>query len=614
MMKIKNIFNNYGFSLPMALVSLAIISSATIYIMNLKKVAKTQSSAARTINVIELEKRRISSALANHTTCYSNFGTFNAIRPSIAFLKGATVGSELVRQGSSYFNKMLTVTSISTRAIRSSDPNFTTFSGTDNGFMLVISYSAPMNIAYTGVKNTIIEIPMYMKNAAAVTQCYSLAQNDQVNTAINHSCSPETILANSGAASTLNHGVVTESDCTHTVSFGGLPERACPYVTTAGSSQVELISGFDLLTGPPAGVQDFPASKCTGVPTSCTVNALPLQSQFSFGITNSSSTCGYPGGNPRDTTCAAGDILYRTAGGAVTCVTPNCALAPFGANYFINSVSPTLSCYKAQPTSCPANYYVTSIKAGAVSCLPLPTWNNVDCWATLNSFGKSTTRNNSTWNGVLNCGSAYSKRKECFGTPATSVKHRTTFAQSFTAAGVNCNDTAIPVYPGAGTAPTVAAPPQTGNCGTADIYAPASRSAPVGSLCSIGTAGAISQPWPYFTWICYGNGGGGNSATCITKRIVDGGWCAPTGTCTGVPNKWGACSGSKTRACACPSPANYGNGCSGAATVACAAVYGPCPATYKTKWVTYTTPTTLPTQCKYTKPSAYTIARPKICQ
>ncbi len=416
----------------MALFALSIITGGSVYIMNLNKQSKVESAMSRSTTLVELEKKRIATILGDNNTCKlaGNFGGQVPVRASINNLVNSS-GNKFVELSGTSFNKLLTVTSISSRLAIASDPNASDI-GTDKGYILTIKYSdTTLNNtrnAYTGKKSSIIEIPMYMKLAAGnVIDCYSLSQNNNVNLAIRAACSP----ASPGTTkkSLLNIGATTESDCEHTINFdppAGTFTSCNSTATGSVPSKTEALSGWDLV----GNKMTFPLTKCSGIATNC-----PTPNTNSYGINASSSLCSYPGGS-RDGACGAGQILYHTSGSTTSCVTVNCNNA-FEFVQSINSGSTT--CFKAPATTCPANQYVSVFNNGAPdTCTILPAWSG-SCAAS--NFGSSVTRASATSNGTLNC-SPYNKSKVC---PAPST---TTFVSQFTATGANCAGTFSPVNGG----------------------------------------------------------------------------------------------------------------------------------------------------------------------
>ena len=416
----------------MALFALSIITGGSVYIMNLNKQTKVESAMSRSTTLVELEKKRIATILGDNNTCKlaGNFGGQVPVRASINNLVNSS-GNKFVELSGTYFNKLLTVTSISSRLAIASDPNASEI-GTDKGYILTIKYSdSTLNNtrnAYTGKKSSIIEIPMYMKLAAGlVSECYSLSQNNNVNMAIRAACSP----ASPGTTkkSLLNIGTTTESDCEHTINFdppAGTFTSCNSTATGSVPSKTEALSGWDLV----GNKITIPLSKCSGIATNC-----PTLNTNSYGINASSSLCSYPGGS-RDGACGAGQILYHTSGSTTSCVTVNCS----NAFEFVQSInSGSTICFKAPATTCPANQYVSVFNNGAPdTCTILPAWSG-SCAAS--NFGSSVTRATATSNGTLNC-SPYNKSKVC---PAPST---TTFVNQFTATGANCAGTFSPVNGG----------------------------------------------------------------------------------------------------------------------------------------------------------------------
>jgi hypothetical protein len=420
-MKTQFASNNLGFSVITAIVALAAMTATTAYLMNISKNATLVSASAKATIYIESERSRISTALADNNTCMrvGNFSGQPPVRGSIASLLSAN-GSTLVAQNAEYFDKTLRVERIQTRLAVATDLGVDPADiGTARGYVLQIDYldttANNMRSAFTGKKQSIIIIPMYMKVVASdVVECFTLAQNSKVNTAIRDSCSPASLASTKNSLLDLTGSVA--SDCKHSLTFAtsaatgdntvcnSTPSNSAPSTFTA-------LSGWDLVAT--SSAIDVPTTKCKGIATSCST-----VEQSAYTISGSTASCSYAGG-ARDGACGAGQILYHSSGTGTTCTTISCP----GAHSFVRSVAPAgATCFTAPATTCGTNEYVKIFnETGGDVCGILPTMSG-NCAA--GSYGVSVTRDNATANGTLNC-SAYTKTKAC-ATPA-----RYTFATAF---------------------------------------------------------------------------------------------------------------------------------------------------------------------------------------
>lgn len=406
-----------GFSIVAVLVALAFVGAGTTFIMDLNKRSKVQSALVRKTTFTEIERRRLSAILSDSATCSlaANLGGQPAVRPinSLVTLNGGV----LIAKNVSYYNNMLTVSSIETRVLL----NPGALANTPKQYELVINYSESVfsdstanRSSYLGKKNTIIRIPMFInKNSSGnVTDCYAITETSDIDTVVNNVCSPAT-------TSTLKHNVLsltTQESANKSISclrnMGPGPSFPSTFTASvlldcpAGTA----ISGFSLTSA--TGSIDFPvtlpstAQNCTALngfaSTSCTS---PTRA---WALNSTTLSCDNPGSS-RDLTnvCSTGQILYHSSGTSVSCVTVNCPTA----NEFVQTVTSSgATCYSAPATTCPANQYVMQFnQTGSDVCGILPAFNG-SCAAS--NYGVSITRATATAGGTLNC-SAYNKAKSC---------------------------------------------------------------------------------------------------------------------------------------------------------------------------------------------------------
>lgn len=428
-MKIRSLLSNSGYSLIFALVALATITGTTAYLLDIKQTDVKQSSKARAVSLVELERSRISAALSDNTTCMEVFGGQARLRGDILNLSTTAPAATIIAKTGKYYNEILTVSLITTRVANAGEfPGILT-AGTDKNYVLEIRYfdATAGHTVYTGKPASFIYIPMYMKGSP-VTECYALAQNSEINLAIKDSCSP-------GTAATLKNSLLGSTgtigtDCTHTATFAAAaPENTTCMDDTIVPTQTNALIGFDLIPGTKA--VDVPASKCVGIATACAAFSSSI-----WRITNSSALCGTPGID-RANPCGPGQVLYKNGASNYTCITVSCPAADF----FVREVnSAGAVCFEAPTTTCGPNQYVKDYNAAGVgTCAPLPIMSGT-CGG--NDFGSSLTRASAGNNGSLNCAPVLAK--QC-STPA-----RTNFATHFNdittadctegaAGGVGCN-------------------------------------------------------------------------------------------------------------------------------------------------------------------------------
>ncbi|MBC7427781.1 MAG: hypothetical protein H7336_04155, partial [Bacteriovorax sp.] len=409
--------NQSGFSIVMVLVSLSLVVGASYFVMGLNKNSKQQSARAKNTSFTELERRRISAVLADSATCGKSVAPINffglaAVRGVGSFSTLYTfTGDKLVDVGQTYFGGTLRLDSMETR-VNPDNP----FLGTSKNYELVLYYK---DIAHTiagktytnfiGKKQTIIRIPMYMNNSAAITECYAITENTDIDTVVNAACSPAT--STSLKNSYINAASGTTIECQHNITFDPGPlSTDCPLSTA--------FAGFDQNTT--NGQVSFLLTRCTGMSgggaaTTCTAG------QFAYGVSASTIQCAVPVETTRDPTlCTSGYMLYHGVGNATSCVAANCTGSAYD---FVQSISSSsTTCYTAPTSNCPvANTYAYQIDlvTGAATCKILPIISG-SCAASW--YGTSVTRATTTANGTLNCG-AYNKAKIC--SPNNSVTFMT---------------------------------------------------------------------------------------------------------------------------------------------------------------------------------------------
>jgi len=437
----KKYLNNSGYSLVFSIVALSIITGATAYLMNQKKVSVVESSRARVTSLAELEKSRIATALTDNTVCAdplqaNSFFGKNSTSANILTI-AAKGGATLVAKNAFYHNGIMQVSNISTRRMTASDPGY--FAGaelTDNGWILQIDYveGSVGNSNYSGKKSTTVSIPMYMKGGASITNCYALGQNEKIHIAIRDACSPATLTANlNNRNSTLNIGTGIESDCEGKVIFQdmALNETACIDSNVVNNTQTMALKGFNINKA--TGELTLLTDKCSGIVATC-----PGATAM-WKIVNSLPSCTAPGFD-RAAVCTPGQVLYKVADDDYRCVNADCTAVP---DQFIASIGAAGAvCYQAPTNVCGANSYVKDFLAdGTAECSPLPVMSANNC-AAANRFGQNITRNMSTYDGDMSCQSTLAK--------ACASPSRTNFVTDFNdtttanclegaAAGVGCN-------------------------------------------------------------------------------------------------------------------------------------------------------------------------------
>ena len=148
-MKIRSLFTNSGYSLIFALVALATITGTTAYLLDIKQTDVKQSSKARAVSLVELERSRISAALSDNTTCMEVFGGQARLRGDILNLSTTAPAATIIAKTGKYYNEILTVSLITTRVANAGEfPGILT-AGTDKNYVLEIRYfDATATISY----------------------------------------------------------------------------------------------------------------------------------------------------------------------------------------------------------------------------------------------------------------------------------------------------------------------------------------------------------------------------------------------------------------------------------------------------------------------------------
>ena len=413
--------NQAGVSLVMVLIALSLLGAGTTYIMKLSELNTVNSAISKTTILLEIEKRRVSAILSNSQICTANIPYFTTgpITTDIAFLTTGVLAENIIQKNGLYYDKTLNLIKIST-GISASTP----FPGTAKQYELVLQYqSLHGNLSFSGRMNTAIRIPMYMKVVAGViTNCYTMAENSDIDSAITANCSPTTPASNTRAVLKRVNGVASE--CDNSISFVGANVSTCANMGT-------LFTGFKLaaVAAPNSGnVLTFPivapySSGLTGAGNSCTTG------QSLYQLNSSNITCSSVGSSTRDSDgvsalCMAGQLLWHNAGLSTTCgAAVNCP----GVQQFVQTITTAgATCYSAPPVACGATQYASQFNP--LICKDLPVISGV-CAA--GKFGTSITRATGTAGGVLNCLS-YNKTKAC-PTPTN-----TSFVYQLTAGGANC--------------------------------------------------------------------------------------------------------------------------------------------------------------------------------
>lgn len=427
-MKLSRYNSQSGFSIVMAIISLAIIAGGTTYIININKQNKVQEAHARSTTFTELEKRRISAVLSNATTCRRtlNFGQQvpNVTKTSLVTGDQTVPAKVLVSSvpgSNQYFNKVLTLTSI-----RLSAPNPAI---TGKNYELILTYipNAQQKIEFTGNMQTVIRIPMYVKIAnGIVDDCYALTENSNIDQVITASCSPDT-LANSNAnnKSTLTYDNGVAASCKNDTIFEDAPNSKTTCADTI------LFKGFGLA----GNTLTFPTTTfCSGLIAPANGSTSCSSGQSIYKVTASNVGCGYAGADLKDADaksamCSAGQILWRNAGGDTACVNVSCT----GSSDFVQTVSASgTTCYSAPTTTCGPDQYVSKFNAdGTYVCSDLPVLSTGANCDGVTYYGYAIVRATSTAGGELKC-AAYTKTKNC-PTPTS-----TTFAYRLSATSADC--------------------------------------------------------------------------------------------------------------------------------------------------------------------------------
>jgi hypothetical protein len=349
------------------------------------------------------------------------------------------LGQPLVTVNATYYDGRLKVSSIRWEATVTPAS-----SATPKEYRLVIAYndgtSADNNSqrnAFVGKKQSVIEIPMYMKVVSGViSECFAMTENKDVDLVISQSCSPITANTNRKSALSIKLGVAV--DCSNQFNFS---DNTNILLRNSTCSSNKVMTGFSLSAGVPGTditavtgntvnispntSPDYCASlpgtaSSSNCPAAVSVNGTTVQ-QVLYSLSSSAASCAYTGVTRDPPVCGAGQLLWRSSASSLTCVTANCP----NLNEFINSVTSSgTTCFKAPATTCSGTQYVKEFRSnGTYVCDELPVMTGNCAGST---FGYSITRATATAGGQLNC-AAYNKAKTC-GVTSTIYS---TFAYSF---------------------------------------------------------------------------------------------------------------------------------------------------------------------------------------
>jgi hypothetical protein len=455
----KKQFNQNGFSVVIVLVALALVSSGTYMVLQLNKNNKVTSSLAKNISIVELEKKRIASILADSHTCSlpANFGGTAGVNNDIASLVTAN-GQTLIAKNASYYDNLLTISKILVRA--------TSGTPTPKDYEMVIQY-ADSDIAhnetttvngttykrntrmnYIGKAHAVIVIPMYFEIVSGVvTNCYAKFDTTEIDKIIRASCSegvmgttlpPNTTPTNttSSLKNVLNFMSGIINGCTNQINF---VDTSDPLHENTTCPSPKLMAGFSTVaTGTTSDYgnnlvfadsftnTNGAANYCRGLADNTSGIKCASTGDSMYQVNASVPVCDSPGSVRNATTCANGEVPIWNSTSSVTCLNVNCS--SFG--YLLNSIGASgFTCDKAPVTTCPAGYYVSVFKtSGADTCSPIPIITK-SCSA--GQFGKQLVRATGTSNGNFVCG-AYTNTITC------SSPTNTTFAYGFSAGGASC--------------------------------------------------------------------------------------------------------------------------------------------------------------------------------
>ncbi|MGZ3787090.1 MAG: hypothetical protein ACXVLQ_01130 [Bacteriovorax sp.] len=390
-----------GFSLPMALVVLALVGANTIYFMGIHKNSTvTNKMVARGI-AENNEKTRLSAYLADQDVCGNSLSQINFYNKDITTLTDSNAGinfdltrggKPFLTNGGTYVRGTHQVEKYYLFADPASANNQTKYS-------LVVEYSIIQGVEFKvlpGVQRLKrISVPLFIEfSGNLITRCY--ARSDQstaplaagttnVELAIKNSCSPDATGATNGPNSTAK------------LLTSGSNIIGCEHKITAQSCPVQQsLNGMVV-------VDNGQTYTCSATTYSCPTT--PTQKFAINLIGDGTASCGTP-----DPNCGPGSTMIRN-GTSISC-SQNCPAA-----YLWNSIAPngSVTCYE-RLKPCPAGQYTAAVYPdGSVTCKDI-IYKSVNCGAL-----RYATDMDSTYPpDPLRC-AGYSKVKTCPGGAYTYV-------------------------------------------------------------------------------------------------------------------------------------------------------------------------------------------------
>ena len=432
--------NQLGVSLPMVIMALGLVSAATYTIYFFSKSGRQQAAVVRKISYTELERKRISTILADSINCEANFlnknpggSTFNAgtiYNNLVTASPVATFATTSNTNKANEYYKLGGAGSVTSGVLKLSDIR-TTWNGINsNGGNLVLTYldSSANNdhLAFSGSKYARIVIPMYFNVVGGqIKNCYAITENTKVSDAIANACittTPKNVVYYNKTGTILNN-------CLNNIEF----QNAATNTTDCSGMAGTYLSGIDIIDKTSAtdtghSIQ-IKTDKCKGFTSTNPASVGCAPGGSAYGIAGGVIKCDYAGATKDTPQCTAGQMLVKTGSTSVTCLTVDCSTT--GPQHFINAISGSaVTCTTAPTSQCAANQFVKGFDStGTAICGNMPVMNG-SCAS--GEYGVSVTRNAANYNGTLNC-SAYVKTKSC--SPSTNTNFVTSFSASGTA---NC--------------------------------------------------------------------------------------------------------------------------------------------------------------------------------
>ncbi len=409
--------NQAGFSLVMALVGLAIVTSGTFYIMELKKEDQRTYALTKNLTYTEQEKKRISTILSDSANCTSAFNsksanaTWNTLSLSTATGNFLNVGTG----ANALYYKTLQLVQLQTRQLSATSGQ------------IILTYkndSTQHSMAYVGKSTSSIVIPLYMNiSGGNITDCYATTTNAQLPTIISAACGvtpnaptyPDTF---NYAYMTKDSTGTTVASCVRETMLGASTANGATINCAVGTG----ITGFNLTTvAGSTGGQRIEIPSCSAPVQACGGTT----KMYSY--VNSAIGCDNVGAGAHDSgSCSVHQGTWWTSSSTVACASMDCSSG--GTYNMIRQIYP-LICYQAPSNSCPAGQYVKIYYSdGTVQCdtMPVISGNCAPGFATYIA-------RNTGGSGSFTC-TAYTKSKTC---ASPSI---TTYVQSFnTSTTANCS-------------------------------------------------------------------------------------------------------------------------------------------------------------------------------